>query len=157
MSKSQSIHRQELLKLLHPIAAFIQTQKMDADLQYQLESTYPIANPDIQRIKALCLQGIQEGWIRMYGNDDLRYCNLHRQNKALPIRIDMVNMTGVGPGHTHISGEANLCFALEGNPSFDGLLEGWVVKTPSSWHKPTVQFGRMLILYFIPNGQIAFD
>lgn len=146
-----------LFELFSPIADLIASQPITADLQYKLENTYPLSHPNIQMIKKLCQEGIRDGWIQMRGKPALQFCNLHRQNAQSSIRIDMVDMTGVGPGHTHLSGEANLCFATEGRPSFDGLLEGWVVKPPNSWHQPTVTGGRMLIIYFIPNGQIQFD
>ena len=65
-------------------------------------------------------------------------------------------MNGPGLAHTHPNGEIDLCFAMDGDPRFDGHPEGWVVYGPGSWHVPTVTGGTMAILYFLPSGAIAF-
>jgi hypothetical protein len=72
--------------------------------------------------------------------------------------IDIVEMHGAAVGaHTHPAGELDLCFALDGAPRFDGREPGWVVYPPGSRHTPTVTGGRMLIVYFLPGGEIRFD
>ena len=43
-----------------------------------------------------------------------------------------------------------------GEARFDGHPEGWVVFGPDSVHVPTVSDGEMLILYFLPGGEIEF-
>ncbi|MEC7947559.1 MAG: DUF4863 family protein, partial [Myxococcota bacterium] len=70
--------------------------------------------------------------------------------------IDAVDMNGPGPGHVHPNGEVDLCFALDGAPTFDGNPPGWTSYAPGSWHVPTVAGGRMAILYFLPDGAIRF-
>ncbi len=71
--------------------------------------------------------------------------------------VDAVVMEDVvGPRHTHTSGEINLCFAQSGEPRFDGHAAGWVVFPPGSTHRPRVDGGRMLILYFLPDGAVEF-
>ncbi len=72
------------------------------------------------------------------------------------LSIDAVDMDCVGPEHTHPHGEVSLCFATEGDPRFDGYPEGWVVLPPGSHHAPTVTGGRMLIVYFLPDGAVAW-
>ncbi len=72
--------------------------------------------------------------------------------------IDIVDMDGSAVGaHTHPSGEFDLSFSLEGSPSFDGRPPGWLVYPPGSRHIPTVTGGRMLIVYFLPDGAIQFE
>ncbi len=70
--------------------------------------------------------------------------------------IDVVDMTGPGPRHLHPNGEINWCIALEGEPTFQGQPPGWVVETPGSEHVPTVEGGRMLIVYLLPGGAMQF-
>ena len=53
-------------------------------------------------------------------------------------------------------GEVNLCFAVDGEPRFDGQAEGWVTFAPDSQHVPTVSDGRMLIVYFLPGGEVEW-
>ncbi|HJL17019.1 MAG TPA: DUF4863 family protein, partial [Sandaracinaceae bacterium LLY-WYZ-13_1] len=71
--------------------------------------------------------------------------------------IDCVHMDRPGPGHTHPNGEIDLCFAVRGEPTFDGHPPGWTVYPPGSWHVPTVEGGVMDILYFLPGGAIRFE
>ena len=57
---------------------------------------------------------------------------------------------------THPNGEVDLCFTVDGNPTFDGNAPGWTVYEPGSWHVPSVADGVMDILYFLPGGAIKF-
>jgi len=71
--------------------------------------------------------------------------------------IDVVHMSGPGPRHRHPRGEIDFCLALDGTPTFDGRDPGWVVLPPDSTHVPTVDGGRMLIVYLLPEGEIDFQ
>ena len=70
--------------------------------------------------------------------------------------IDVVDIAGPGAEHTHPKGEVSLCFVLEGSPKFEGHSKGWVVLPPDSHHTPTVENGRMLIVYFQPEGAVKW-
>jgi hypothetical protein len=70
--------------------------------------------------------------------------------------IDVVDIVGAGAEHTHPKGEVSFCLELEGAPKFDGHGAGWVVYGPDSHHTPTVTGGRMLIVYFQPDGAIKW-
>ena len=145
-----------------PILSFLQRQPVDTQLQYTLSQKYPLSSTLIQDIKTWCLRSVNDGSIRMRGPNSLRFGNvLHQKRNDYGFRIDIVDMTGVGPGHVHPLGEINLCFTTDttdtGSTSFDGISEGWVVKQPGSWHKPTVRHGRMIIVYFLPKGKVLFD
>ena len=145
-----------------PILSFLETQTVDTQLQYTLSKKFPLASELIQGIKEWCLAAVSNGSIRMRGPKSLRFGNvLHQKRNDYGFRIDIVDMTGVGPGHVHPLGEINLCFTIEHTDnrgtSFDGTSEGWVVKQPNSWHKPTVRNGRMVIVYFLPKGRVLFD
>ena len=65
-------------------------------------------------------------------------------------------MSGAGAAHTHPNGEVSICFPTEGDPPFEGYADGWVVKAPGSSHIPTVTGGKMLILYFLPEGAMEW-
>jgi hypothetical protein len=73
------------------------------------------------------------------------------------LSIDVVDMEGAGAGHTHPNGEVSLCFATSGDARFVGHPEGWVVVPPGSHHIPEVTGGRMLIVYFLPDGAMEWD
>lgn len=83
-----------------------------------------------------------------------------RVSKAVPETldhsIDVVVMTGAGPAHRHPGGEVNWCVPMEGEPTFEGCGEGWVVMPPDSVHVPAVEGGKMLIVYLLPGGRMEF-
>ncbi len=71
--------------------------------------------------------------------------------------VDVVDIEGAGAGHTHPRGEVSWCIPLSGAPSFEGVTDGWAVLGAGSHHVPTVRGGRMLIAYWIPGGEVAWD
>lgn len=71
--------------------------------------------------------------------------------------IDVVDIAGEGAAHAHPNGEVSWCIPLEGSPVFEGATEGWVVLPPASRHVPTVTGGRMLIVYFLPEGLVDWN
>jgi hypothetical protein len=72
--------------------------------------------------------------------------------------IDAVHMTNsVGPVHTHLKGEVCLCFPTDKNAKFEGRSATWMVLPPGSRHCPTVTDGSMLILYWWPEGAVAWE
>lgn len=99
------------------------------------------------------------GWLTPKEAGGVRFGRLSRAEAATRgFSVDVVDMAGPAPGaHTHLRGELDLCFALEGRPRFDGREPGWVVYPPGSRHVPTVTGGRMLIVYLLPEGAIQFE
>ena len=147
----------ELLEALQPILDFLGESSIDSSLQPALQKMFPLHNPTMKEIKKLVLEGITSGWLCPRAGKDLTYGRLTKANvNTNNFGIDTVDMVGSGPGHTHPNGEVDLCFTVEGNPLFDGNPEGWTVYEKDTWHIPTVSGGRMAILYFLPEGAIAF-
>ena len=120
-----------------------------------LNAKFPIQ--DLEHIKKMIIDGIEEGWFSPYEGKDLTYGRLCKAEHNKNVSIETVVMTSTGPGHVHPMCEFDLCFALDGEPTFDGCKEGWVVYPPTSWHVPTVTGGTMAILYFLPEGVIQFQ
>jgi hypothetical protein len=100
---------------------------------------------------------LDAGQLAQRGELPVRY---GRVCKASPesddFSIDVVHMNGAGPLHVHPAGEVNYLIPLEGSPRFEGASYGWVVMPPGSSHVPAVEGGRMLIVYLLPGGKIAF-
>ncbi len=71
--------------------------------------------------------------------------------------IDAVDINGAGAGHTHPRGEVSWCVPIEGVPAFEGVRAGWAVLGAGSHHVPTVTDGRMVIVYWIPGGEVIWD
>ena len=147
-----------LIEALSPIinAIRIGSPKDDSEA-VRLNGAFPIGNDKLNVIKTALMTGMKEGWLTPNGEGGMRWGRL---SKATPqtknLSIDAVYMEQAGPGHTHPGGEYDLCFAVDGDPRFDGNSEGWVVYPPGSWHIPTVTGGAMIILYFLPEGAIRF-
>lgn len=123
-----------------------------------LNAALPVDGPALAAVRPLVEAGLNAGWLTPREADGVRFGRLAKAGpETAGCSIDVVDMSGPGPGHTHPAGEVDLCFALEGAPTFDGRPPGWTVYGPGSWHVPTVRGGRMAILYFLPGGAIRFE
>ena len=133
----------------------IDASKMDAT--EQLNALLPLDDPRIQAARTLVTNGLRDGWLAPKEAGGVRFGRVAKPSEnTRNFSIDAVEMTGPGPGHVHPEGEFDLSFAIDGDPTFDGESEGWLVLPPGSWHVPTVSGGRMGILYFLPSGAIQF-
>lgn len=148
-----------LLSALEPIIKTLKTIDLDdSNAQRRLNERYPLDGTDLVAVTALVKEGIEAGWLCPRSGGGLRYGRAAKSSPATcDFGIDTVDMSGAGPGHTHPTGEIDLCIPLEGTPTFDGNPPGWTVYPSGSWHVPTVSGGRMGILYFLPEGAIRFE
>jgi len=123
----------------------------------ELERRYPPEGPEAQALRDALLTAFDEGAICNRGKDPVRFSRLAKpEDTPHDLSVDFVWMTGGGINHRHPRGEVNLCFAVEGDAKFDGQPAGWVVFPPDSAHVPTVTDGRMLIVYFLPGGEVEW-
>jgi hypothetical protein len=122
-----------------------------------LNTDVPFDGAQVGAILDLCKQGLADGWLtpRAAGSK-IQFGRLAKDLGGYA--VDAVVMdNAAGMGHTHTRGEFNMCFALEGEPRFDGHPPGWVVFGHESHHIPTVTGGKMLFLYFTPGGEVVWD
>lgn len=147
---------EKLLTALQPLLTRISTLDVTkpAEAAATLNREFPIAK--LADLKALVRQGVEARWLCDRENAGVRYSRVLKAGPTAPLSVDAVHMGTAGAAHTHPGGEFDLSFAVEGDPSFDGAKEGWVVYGPNSWHIPTVQGGVMDILYFLPQGAMKF-
>lgn len=122
-----------------------------------LNEKHPVAS--LSELAAFFRIGVEEGWLCDRQAGEVSYSRVAKASDPMTqnMSIDAVHMHGPGPGHTHPKGEFDLCFAVEGEPTFDGRPAGWTVYPPNSWHVPTVRGGSMDILYFLPEGAMRFE
>ncbi|WP_338664397.1 DUF4863 family protein [Pararoseomonas sp. SCSIO 73927] len=123
-----------------------------------LEARFPPGGGAFERLRALCRQGIAEGWLCGREAGGIRY---GRPVKAGPetagYSVDVVLMEGLaGPHHAHPNGEIDMIMPETPGARFDGKGEGWLVYGPGSVHRPTVSEGRAIVLYLLPGGAIEF-
>jgi hypothetical protein len=121
-----------------------------------LDEKLPVGGEVLSGIKNLVDEGIKAGWLCNREQGGIFFSRPKKPEGDGDLSIDAVKMDKAGPGHTHPNGEIDLCFSVDGNPTFDGNPEGWTVYPPGSWHVPTVEGGTMHILYFLPDGAIQF-
>ena len=123
----------------------------------QLNTHYPLTHELIGNIKTAMLAGVENQTMCHKGEAPVQFSRAFKANpENFNISADAVLMSAPGPKHKHPQGEIDLCFTLDGEPTFDGQPEGWVVYGPNSKHIPTVKNGTMLILYLLPTGAIEF-
>jgi len=150
---------EELLSLLErPMSRVAGLDLTDAEAAARaLEAAYPHDGADADALRRALVQAVEDDVICDRGNDAIRYSRLAKPGATdHDLSVDFVWMTGPGIHHRHPKGEVNLCFAVEGDPRFDGRPEGWVVFPPDTRHVPTVTGGRMLIVYFLPSGAVEW-
>ena len=112
---------------------------------------------EARALNAELVRLLDEGKIAERGELPVRWGRVAKASQeTLQFSIDVVLMTGAGPRHRHPRGEVNYCVALEGSPTFEGQPAGWVVLGPETTHVPTVEGGKMLIVYLLPAGEIEF-
>ena len=144
---------------LAPIfAALADADPSDPGLAARLNAALPVDGAACRAVRAAAEAGVAEGWLCDREAGGIRFSRPVKPSPAShDLSVDAVVMEDVvGPKHTHTNGEINLCFDQSGDPRFDGNPRGWVVFPPGSTHRPRVDGGRMLILYFLPQGAIEF-
>ncbi|MCB9897735.1 MAG: DUF4863 family protein [Planctomycetes bacterium] len=151
--------REDLLALLdEPMKAAAGLDLHDAAAaRAELERRYPSDGPAARALREALVQAVEDGVICDRVNGDVRFSRLAKPSDTPhDLSVDFVWMTGPGIHHRHPNGEVNLCFAVEGDPRFDGMPEGWIVFANDTRHVPTVTDGRMLIVYFLPQGAVEW-
>ena len=130
-----------------------------ADAKAALEQRFPASS--LASLKALVRRGVVEGGLcdksAQAAGGPVRFSRVLKAADPSAWSVDVVNMGCIAAGHTHPTGEFDLCFVVDGDPRFDGNPEGWTVYAAGTWHEPTVVGGTMDILYFLPGGQIRFE
>lgn len=149
--------RDQLLDKLAPVMDLVTTLDLDDPdtARAELERRLPAGSEQLAEIGALLRAGIESGELCDRQNGGVKFSRL-KKSAGDDLSIDLVHMSAPGPGHTHPNGEVDLCFAVSGEPTFDGRAPGWTVYPKGSWHVPTVDGGVMDIIYFLPGGAIEF-
>lgn len=128
-----------------------------ATARAELTSRLDPASEAGRAVSAALVELLEKGEVANRGEAPVKFSRAAKATEETSdFSIDVVDMTGPGPRHLHPNGEVNWCVALEGEPTFMGQAPGWVVETPGSEHVPTVEGGRMLIVYLLPGGAMQF-
>lgn len=152
------MNEQDLDDALEPVLEVVRTIDPAAgDAAERLAAELPLDGPVLARLRVLVREGVEAGRLAERESAGIRFGRVRKARSDIDLSIDCVHMDRPGLGHTHPMGEIDLCFAVSGDPTFDGRPPGWTVYPPGSWHVPTVEGGAMDILYFLPGGAIRFE
>jgi hypothetical protein len=145
-------------ELVAPISHFAQDRALDAALQRDLNLAFPPEGELFQRIEQACHAGIAAGWMCGEGDAKRRFGRIFEAGDATHgFSVDVVDITDlVGNHHRHPTGEIDMIMPVTPEATFDGHGAGWLVYAPGSGHRPTVDAGRALILYLLPQGKIEW-
>ena len=149
---------QSVKEALIPLAKLVSELDLTAPKRAQ-ESLDKQAGPEVLAdVEALLRQAHKDGWLTpRQATPSLMFGRVSKATEETWNQsIDVVDIAGSGAEHTHPNGEVSLCFTLEGAPTFEDHGPGWVVLPPDSHHTPTVSNGRMLIVYFQPDGAVKW-
>jgi Domain of unknown function (DUF4863) len=140
------------------LASQLQGRPLDAALDAWLNAEHGAGSATYQALNEACQTGVREGWLANREGGGIKYGRIFKPAGDLSgFSVDVVDMTEIaGPHHSHPLGEIDLIMPLDGAAQFDGRPAGWCVYGPGSAHRPTVQGGRALVLYLLPQGQIEF-
>lgn len=153
---TETLTKEQFVDLLRPIAAALQPIDVDAaDAAKTAERVVPFTGPAAAALRAAAVASIDSEWLLPKQGGGIRFGRVAKDLHGFS--VDAVLMDVPGPRHRHPNGELDLCFAVRGEPKFDGHAPGWVVYGRDSVHVPTVRGGTMLILYFLPGGAIDFS
>ncbi|MBX3459911.1 MAG: DUF4863 family protein [Planctomycetes bacterium] len=147
-----------IIAALKPVLAHLKALDL-ADTQTARESLaqqFPPGGELFSALRALADSGLREGWLCGREAGPSRFSRVAKPEKGDGYSIDAVLLWGDGPKHKHLKGEVNCMLALEGAPKFCGFEPGWAVFAPGSAHVPSVQGGKMLIFYMLPDGAVEW-
>lgn len=149
---------EQFVRLIGGIAEELSGRSLDIDMESFLNDTFPADGADFQRLKKLCIEGEDEGWLMSREMGGIKFGRVIKEDTdAGTFSVDVVRMKNIrGPHHVHTKGEIGAIMSIEGAATFDGKAEGWYVYGPGTDHFPTVEGGDAYILYLLPDGEIEF-
>lgn len=140
------------------LTAQLAGRTLDAELDAWLNREHGAGSATYAELKASCEAGVADGWLCNREGGGIKYGRIFKPSDDLQgFSVDVVDMRDIaGPHHVHPNGEIDLVMPIDGGARFDGRPAGWVVMPPGSAHRPTVNQGRALVLYLLPQGAIEF-
>jgi len=147
---------QEFAEVVRPLAAELGALQLDdpAAARAALDRDLPPDGALVAGVVAAAVRGAEEGWLLPKEMGGIRFGRVAKDVGGFS--VDAVWSSGAGPAHRHPRGEIDLLVRVDGEPVFDGHPPGWAVYGPGSQHVPGVAGGTMLILYFLPGGEIEW-
>jgi hypothetical protein len=101
---------------------------------------------------------MDEGWLGEREMGGIRFGRPVKPGPATDgFSVDVVRYKDLaGPHHGHPKGEIDMIVPIDAGAEFDGRGEGWLVYEAGTAHHPTISGGEAIVLYLLPDGEIAF-
>lgn len=149
---------ERFFSLMSAVTSFVGAKPLTAELERELNATFPADGRQFQEIFRECQAAVAAGVMCNREAGGIRFGRVVKAGPATAgFSVDVVDMDDVaGPHHRHPNGEIDLIMPLSADAKFDGRGAGWLVYGPGSSHAPTVTRGRALVLYLLPEGSIEF-
>lgn len=150
--------RQAFLDTLGPVIDTIAARPWDAALAAHLNAAFPPDGPIFDAIEAACDDGIEGGWMGLQGDAARKGGRVIEPGPASQgYSVDVVQLVDItGPHHAHPGGEVCAVIPEGDRGRFDGNPRGWAVYPPGSDHWPSGTGGRVRVMFFLPDGAIAY-
>ena len=145
-------------QLVTSVAERVAGESLDDRLAGALEAAFPADGETFGSLAALCEQGVSEGWLADREHGGIKFGRVMKPGPgSFGFSVDVVEMDEVvGPHHRHPNGEIDMIIPQDPQAKFDGRGRGWLVYGPGSAHFPTVEGGRAIVVYLLPDGAIEF-
>jgi hypothetical protein len=148
----------EFTGLMASITGRIEHRPLDKALEADLNRLFPAGGDVFRSVADACRAGIAAGWMCSREHAGIRYGRVVKPGASTHgFSVDVVEMADVAGGHhRHPAGEIDLVMPISATARFDGHGAGWLVYEPGTAHYPTVDGGKALVLYLLPQGAIEF-
>src|SRR5215475_146298 len=120
---------EDFLDIMGRLTRHIAGRRLDADLERELNATFPPASGLYEEILSACRAGSAAGWMCAREAGGIKFGRVIKPGPATHgFSVDVVDMDRiVGPHHSHPNGEIDLVMPLTPGAQFDGHGAGWCV------------------------------
>jgi hypothetical protein len=150
----------DLKPLLGSVSQFVAGLDLTrpAEAEAALIQRFPPSGAEVTALSAAARAALAAGTICQRGEPGMKFSRVVKpEQDPGGCSIDAVHMNASkGPWHTHLKGEVCLCLPDDPAAKFEGRSATWMVLPVGSRHEPTVTDGSMLILYWWPEGAVAW-
>lgn len=143
---------------LKAIANWLAGRELTSNLAYELANEFPPLGDVFDAVERNAISAIDAGRIGKSADSSTVYARLFEPGE--PTRgfsIDIVKLTNVvGGRHVHPRGEVDMIIPLSPGARFNNHEKGWLTLPPGSAHRPIARGGSVIVIYFLPGGEMRF-
>nr|BAF56677.1 2-hydroxylaminobenzoate mutase [Pseudomonas fluorescens] len=150
----------EMMEAVASLLSFLKDKPLDQKLEVELNERFGATSEVYSNLLRLLRAGIEEGWACYAQIDGPDYCRgqlakATENPNGYSVESGMLKNV-LGNFHLHPRGEINMIGPVDEGATFCGSGAGWKVFEPGSRHFPTVNGGKVTMLFFLPGGEIEY-